>query len=388
MRSYEFRAVRPHEIALAAEQSLTAFGGDPADQAATEQRLAAALERGELWGVDAGGALVGSCQLLRVDHFFGGRAVPCMDVAGVAVPEAHRRRGVATALLEGAIAWGAHQGLGLSLLFPGVTRLYRALGWEHAGTFPRYRVDAPLLVPPAESMRTATAADWPAIEACHARYAATLNGPGRRVARRWEALRSAERRYVLDGGDGVEAYALVYRGADPTEGLRASASVDWAATTPRGMRAVVALLAAGTLGPSATLRAPSADFWSLWSDSWTIPEADGLFWMARGLQLTEAVAARGFPAGLHGAVTLAVNDTLVLESQGPWRLEVSGGRGELQRCNQADVLMEACAVGPLFTGFRTPRQLALAGLLDGSESSLDLLTAMFAGTPPVALDFF
>jgi GNAT superfamily N-acetyltransferase len=388
LTNYVFRAVRGHEVALAAEQFIAAFGSIPTDQAAIERRFRDHLAAGELWGVDAGGALVGHCRLLATDRFFGGRPVRCMDVSGVSVPEQHRRKGVATALLEGAVAWGAHERLGLGMLFPAVVPLYRRLGWEPAGTFPRYRLDTPLLTPSSEAMRTATAADWPAIERCADAYAATLNGPGRRRPRRWEGLRAAERRYVLDGGSGVDAYVLVYRGADPTESLRASPSVDWAATTPRGVRAVVSLLASGALGPTAMLHAPTNDFWTPWLDSWIVPESSGLFWMARGLKLPEAIAARGFPTGLEAAVTLAVDDPIVLEAQGPWRLEVSGGRGVLEPAGSADIVMDVRAFGPLFTGFRSPQQLALAGLLDGPEAALDALAAMFSGPPPVVLDFF
>ena len=388
MTNLTFRAVKRHEIAFAAEQSIAAFGGNPSDQAAVEARLGDALANGELWGVEADGALLGHCRLLRVDHFFGGRPVTCLDIAGVAVSQKHRRRGVARSMMESAAAWGAHQGLGMSLLFPGVPQLYRPLGWEYAGTFARYRLDAPLQAPPSEPMRTATADDWPAIEQCHEAYIATLNGAGRRRPARWAALRGAERCYVLDGGRGVDAYVLVYRGADPTEGLRAAPSVDWAALTPRGVRAVVALLASGTLGPSATLRGPAPTFWAPWAETWALPEAGGLLWMARPLQLARAVEQRGFPNTVTASVTLAIDDPLVLENSTSWRLEVSGGRGQLQRSARSDVVLDVRAVGPLFTGFRTPRDLALAGLLDGPGDELEALEAMFAGTPPVAVDFF
>lgn len=383
-----FRAVRPAEIAPAARQSLEAFGGSSAEQEATEARFRKALEAGQLWGVDADGALVGHCRLLAVDHFFGGRPVRSLDVGGVAVSAKHRRKGVATALMESAAAWGAHQGMALSLLYPGVPALYRRLGWEMAGTFPRYRLDTPMAVPRAEPMRPAHEDDWPAIAACHEQYASTLNGPGRRSGQQWTRLRGGSAQHVLDGGDGIEAYVLVYRHAEPGERPDGPASVDWAATTFRGMRAVVALLASPAIPDSARVHAPPADTWAPWLDSWGVPDTGGLFWMARPLGFAAAVAARGFPAGVAGAVTLAVDDRLLAEVRGPWRLEVAGCRGTLEPARTADVLMDVRAVGPLFTGFRSPRQLALAGLLDGSAEALDLLGAMFAGPAPVALDFF
>lgn len=387
MNGLRFRAVRPAEIPLAASQSLAAFGGSEEAQAATEQRFRAALEAGELWGMDADGVLVAHCRLLQVDHYFGGRPVRCMDVAGVAVAPQKQRRGIATALMEAAAAWGAHRGTSLSLLFPGVPSLYRRLGWEHAGTFPRYVVRN-LITPRAETMRRAEPADWPSIERCYERYAATLNGAGRRRPERWAQLQEGAAPHVLDGGDGIEAYVVVYRGAEPTEPASAPPTVDWAATTPRGVRAVVALLAGGGVGGEVLVRAPDAAGWAPWTDSWHLPEGGGLYWMARPLVLANAVAARGFPASVSASVTFAVDDRLVLESRGPWRLETSGGRGALEPSREAAVLMDACAAGPLFTGFRTAAELARAGLLDGAPADLEVLDAMFGGTSPVALDFF
>lgn len=387
MNGLRFRAVRATEISLAASQSIAAFGSSPDDQGATEERFRAALDAGELWGVDADGILVGHCRLLEVDHYFGGRPVRCLDIAGVAVAGDKRRRGIATSLLESAAAWGAHRGDGLSLLFPGVPALYRRLGWEHAGTFPRYEIGG-LLAPRAEAMRRGTADDWPGIEACYEQYAATINGAGRRRPQRWAALRHAQRCFVLDGGDGIEAYVLTYRGAEPGETSSSPPTVDWAATTPRGMRAVVAHLAGGTLEDGARVRAPEATGWATWTDNWSMPEGGGLYWMARPLVLANAIAARGFSRAVKGSVTFAVDDRLVAEARGPWRLETADGHGELTPSSEAAVLMDARAVGPLFTGFRSADDLARAGLLDGPEDDLEVMGAMFGGSAPVALDFF
>lgn len=386
MNGVRFRPVRKAEVALAAQQFLDAFGVSPTEHDAVEARFRDVLDAGELWGVDAGGSLLGHCRLPTVEHYFGGRPVRSMDVAGVAVDAKHRRQGLATALMEAAAGWGAHQGVPLSLLFPAVPSLYRRLGWEMAGTFPRYILGTPPSVPRAESMRQATDDDWAAIASCYDTYASRLNGPGRRTARRWEQLREGSAQYVLDGGDGIEAYVLLYGSAEPSEAAGGPESVDWAATTGRGMRAVVAQLA--SIDPKSLLHGPAPDSWSTWLDTWAVPEGGGLFWMARPLVLPAAIAARGFPTGVSGAVTFAVDDRLLAEARGPWRLEVAGGRGIVEPSSHADVLMDVRAVGPMFTGLRTPRELALAGLLDGPPDALAQLAAMFAATLPVALDFF
>jgi len=381
VNGYRFRAVRADEVPLAAEHGHEAFGGDPATRHEREAVYRRHLAAGELWGVeDSDGALVGHCRLLTVDHFFGGRAVTCMDVAGVAVPAALHRRGIGTALMEGAAAWGAHRGLALSLLYGYVPQLYRPLGWEQAGALPEYRLDPGLQVPAAEAMRPARPDDWTAIVACHDRFAQTVHGAGRRTGYRWSRLRDAEA-FVLPGGRGLDAVVLIERDDD-------SPTADWAAVTGRGVRAVLALLTELAAKDDGLVVHSPPDAWAPWTQRWDIPAGAGRYWMARPLLLTAGVASRGFPAAVTAEVTLEVADPLVAENRGAWRLSVGGGRGRLTPAPTADVLLDVRAWGPLFTGFLTPSQLARAGLVDGPDGALADLAAAFAGPPPVMLDFF
>lgn len=383
-----FRPVRPDEVGIAVRQFLEAFGVPGGVTPGREEQFNRALHDGHLWGVDGAGRLLGHCRLQAVDHMFGGRPVRCMEVVGVAVPEAHRRAGVATAMLEGATSWGTHQNLGMSLLFPAVPQLYRRLGWELAGTLPRTALPGRVALAGGEPMRPAVGDDLEAIAACHDRYIASLSGPGRRSGDRWQQLLSSKAAHVLDGGDGIEAYVFRSDGAAPGQAADAPDVIDWAATTPRGQRAVLAHLARDPEARAATICGPLPDTWTLATDTWQVPQGSGLHWMARALVARTAVAQRGFPAGVDAAVTFEVDDRVVVDSRGPWRLEVTGGRGALTPARTADIVLDARALGPLFTGFRTAGQLARAALLDGPEGALDTVTTMFAGPPPVLLDFF
>jgi predicted acetyltransferase len=384
-----FRPVRPEEVGIAVTQYTGAFGADAGDTGDREAEFRRHLAAGRLWGVDAGGRLVGHCRLRGVDHFFGGRAVRCLEVAGVAVPDEHRRTGVATAMLEGAAAWGSHQNLGLALLFPAVPGLYRRLGWEFAGVFPAASLPTGAQPPAGEPMRLAVAADLPHLAPCHEQYASTLTGPAVRSEQRWRFLLLAEALYVLDGADGLDAYVLLYRGdADAPEEPATPATVYWGATTPRGMRSVAALLARELADRAPIVRGPLPDPLALSAATWDVPAVTGRQWMARTLLVAVAMAGRGFPAAIEADVTFAVADGLVLESSGPWRLQVSRGSGELTPAPSADVVLDARATGPLYTGFRTASQLALAGLLDGPPHAVEVLDALFGGPPPVLLDFF
>jgi predicted acetyltransferase len=144
----------------------------------------------------------------------------------------------------------------------------------------------------------------------------------------------------------------------------------------------------GTIGKEATYRGPVPDVWSQYVPEQEAEQVGGLWWMARGLDLPAAVAARGYPAGLSAAVTFTVEDPLLDAARGAWRLEVGGGHGKLAPADDAEVRLDVRAVGPLFSGFRSPAELTLAGLMQGPAGAVARLGAIFAGPTPPLLDFF
>lgn len=388
----EVRLLRGDQAAEAARQSAVSFGIAFDDDLI--QRHHGWIAQGELWGVTDEDRVLAHCRITTVDHWFGGQRVPCQHVASVAVPPEHRGRGVASALMGATTMRGA-EGLGLSLLFPATTRLYRKLGWEHAGTYTVYRlaawdVDLPEPRPPA--MRPAGGdADWAAIIACYDRAATQAIAMAARPPEVWEQLRKATYHYVHDGAEpgSLSAYALFDHLRAPGDWRYTIAIQDWAATSAAGLRALLGFIAShGSLGKDATFCGGWPEPWSLLVGEQHVRVDKAMRWMARGLDLQAAVAHRGFPPGLSAHVTIAVEDPLLPKASGPWRLEVNGGRGVLEPTGAAEVRLDARAVGPLFTGFRDPAQLALAGLVSGPPGALALLAAAFAGPPPTMVDFF
>lgn len=382
----KLRPLTTDEAPAAAHTAAVSMGGDADDE--TIERWRSNIAEGVAWGLEDDGQLVGQCKLLPTDHWFGGQPVRCLDVAAVSVPPQHRGRGVARAMMDAVVARGRAEGYGLSILFPATTALYRKLGWELAGTRSRFRVATRMVPPSGPTLRAADRdTDWAAIQDCHRRAVSAMSGPAQRRPEHWAALAEVPHRYVLDT-DGrpttVEAYALVQQhdlADDWQHGLRIA---DWQSTTARGFAAVV-----GLVGRWNTM-ARRAEFVDTFPSRWTLPEQDldvkHLHWMARGLDLHAAVAARGFPDGLALAVTLRIEDAG--DMRGPWRLEVADGRGQLVPAGGADVRMDGRAFGPLFTGFRSAHELAALGLLNGPRESLGMLGAAFAGPPPVLFDFF
>lgn len=389
--SRELVVLGPGDTAAVVARRASAFGSDPDDGEALEgyRRF---LEAGQVVGLAEDGQVVAQCRRRVAAHAFGGRWVDAQHIASVAVAPEHRGHGAASELMRRLVAEGAGQGLGLSLLFPAANLLYRRLGWEHAGLYQRYQLDARRAPALGVRMRRADRdTDWPAIRDCYRRAARRTAGAMCRPEEEWDGHAEARYRYVLDGAapGTVDAYLLVDHRREPGDWQYVLDLRDWAATTPEGLRAVVGFVGVhGTLAKAATFTAPVPCPWAVLLPEQDLQPAGGMAWMARGLDLPAAVAQRGFPAGLAARVTFAVEDPLLPAARGPWRLEVVDGTGTLEPAPGADVRMDARGFGPLFTGHADPWTLRTAGLLTGPDDALAVLAAAFAGPQPCLTDFF
>jgi predicted acetyltransferase len=391
-----FRPLQPEEAAAAAARGAASFGAVdlPED---LEEIWRQRIDRGEVWGLVDDGQVTAHCRLTSVDHWFAGGRVTCQHVAAVAVPPEHRGRGFGRRLMRAALEEGLRRGAGLSLLFPATTPLYRSLGYEHAGHFARYRLDARLTPPAGDPLRPARDEDWPAIQECHRRYTRRVNGPQvDRADEAWSDRRSARFAYVHDGplGD-VEGYVLVDHTPIAGDWRYRLTVVDWAAVSPRALASVVGFVGRhGSTAADAVFRGPVPEPWSLLAAEQDVELRSDFFWMARGLNLGAALATRGYPAQHTGSVVLGVDDPVLPPPVGAtaraYRLTLADGVAEVLPADlgEVQVQLEARAVGPLFTGFRSAGELVDAGLADGDEEAVAWLSAAFASSPPFLLDFF
>lgn len=393
-----YRRLTGADLPDAVERAVAAFG-TPRGEDTLNERLRERVDHGALVGVESDGRVLAHGAVWPADHWIGGQRVPCQHVASVAVAPEDRGRGAGSALMRHVIAEGAREGLGLSLLFPALDGMYRALGWEQAGAFAWWRLECRSARvagrgPRVRRLDLREPADRAAVRACHARFAAGQPCLEAREESAWSRLEDARFAWGHDGHDGLDAYALVDHESITGDWRYRLRIRDWAATSPEGLRALVAFVGGhGTTAADAVLRGPIPHPWSL-----VLPEQDlaltGHFhWMARGLDLPTAIAARGFPAAVRASVALRIDDPELPDARGPWRLSVADGHGSLEPlANDDDVLatarLDATAVGPLLTGHRTAEQLALAGRASGDAGALAALTAAFAGPQPTLADFF
>ena len=374
-----------------------AFGG-PAE---APPRALAVLPETHRWGAydDATGRLVGKVTDHEEDSWWGGRLVPSADISGVAVAPEVRGGGVARTLLTAALTAARERGAAVSALYPTVSAAYRSLGWEITGLLGSAVLDTAALpvlrAPEGVVLRPGTPADRAAVVDLYEQVARGFDGPLSRRGGRWELPARDEQPL----GDGVDLLTLAEQdgvvtgvlGYERGRGYAAEAALDVSdllATTPAAARALVDVLA-GWRTVTRTVDVPL-----LLGDavSGVLPleraTARGTqVFMHRLVDAERAVAARGWPSQVRGAVSFTVVDEVAPWNSGSWRLELDAGEGRLTRTDAADLVLGPRGLALLWTGAGSGRGAATAGLVTGpgDPAALDLLAC---GQAPQLRDYF
>ncbi|MFM9995517.1 MAG: enhanced intracellular survival protein Eis [Phycisphaerales bacterium] len=368
------------------------------------------VERTEEWARSAGvenirvlrdgAAPPGACLLrLPMGQFFGGRSVPMVGIAGVAVGPEDRGRGLAREMMERAVVELAAEGVPLSGLYASTQALYRQVGFEQCGHW--CRVTLPVakigVRERAQSVRELTDADTPAIEACYRAFASRFNGPLDRGAYVWGRIRKhrdeAFRPFgVFDEAGRLEGYLFLAQRRKDDTGRQDLHLTDLAFLTARAGRRLLTLLADySTIVDDATFHAgPAHPVLALMPmQSYEVRRRE--YWMLRVLSVKGALEARGYLASVSGRFTLNIEDEVVPANSGAWTVRAEGGRAAVSRGAAAGAPTLRCGVGGLaaiYTGYFTGREAALAGLVEGADDALDAATAIFSGGTPWMADMF
>ncbi|HVE24107.1 MAG TPA: GNAT family N-acetyltransferase [Sporichthya sp.] len=389
------RRLTAADDASAWQLSRLAFGG-PRER--PESRRPAVAPGITSFGGFDGAALIG--KVLGLDHtyFYGGRAVPGVGIAGVAIAPEYRAGGALRELLSPLLAAARDRGAAISALFPTTAVPYRRLGWERAGVLRWTAVPTAALAgerrPAGITVRPAAEADVAAIRELYRGWAADGAGMLGRTGPCFEDTASEflaghDGWSLAEGPDGIEGYANWDRvGGYDHEGVLQVP--DLVAVTPRALTALLAMLATWrSVAPTLQLRLrPDDPAWMLTglAGARTLTENP---WMLRLIDAAAAVAARGWPNGVAGEVDLELVDDLCPWNAGPHRLVISEDRAELAPGGTGTVRVTPQALAVLYAGATSPAVLRRAGLLEGGDPRTDaLLTAATAGPPPGLLDYF
>jgi predicted acetyltransferase len=342
------------------------------------------------------GRLVGGLAMIPMGQWFGGRSVPLLGLAGVAVDASARGSGVAFSMVGQALREARARGLALSALFPSTQALYRKLGYEVAGTYcrvdlrlgecPRFRSELEL--------EDAQPSDQAQIERLYATVARDRPGYLDRGHYIWGRVReyggTPARGVVVRSAAGLEGYAFMGHGPASNEQQHSLRITDFVSVSAGATRRLLDFLACHrSVAQSARWFGGAADQRLLLLPDKIYKVTVDAYWMSRIIDVGRALELRGYPEALECELELTVEDELLPENTGNYRLSVSGGRGSVVRVARAvGAWLDVRALSALYTGFLPPRELARAGVLQADERSLSALALIFSGAAPAVSDYF
>ncbi len=341
-----------------------------------------------------GGSVQAGLWLLDMGQFWGGRPVPTTGVAAVGVAPESRGGGTGFALMKSVLEELRGRGVALSALYPATQTLYRKAGYDQAGV--RYSLEVPANLIGVRDrtlpVRPLTEADLPAVRDAYTAFARERSGHLDRCEPIWHRIRrpneeEAKAYGVVEGGR-LTGY-LYFTAHKEASGYDLRIS-DLAASTGASARRLLTFLAdhsslarkihwpVGSLAHPLIHLIPEQRYRATLAD----------IWMIRVVDVKAALEARGYPMGARGSLALEVADDVLPGNAGRIVLEVAEGRGRVSPGGDGALRVGARGLATLYSGFLTPWELSLAGLLEGEAGALGAAAAVFGGPAPGMPDMF
>jgi len=339
---------------------------------------------------------VGCVAQFPMGQFFGGRSVPMVGIAVVAVTPEHRGRGAGGAMMAQTIQELAQRRVALSTLYPATLSIYRRAGYETAGH--HYEITLPLcsidVLPSDLTLRPVEESDHDRVEDAYRTEAARSNGPLDRSDFLWMRVRQPPagrgEEYLVERDGRIEGAFTFAKVDAETIGYNLAAS-DIFALTPDAARAVLRFLALHqSMAESITMFRPPNDplLAHLKERGSTARILD--MWMTRVVDVEQALTARGYHPGIEAEIHLDIRDELIPANNDRFILRVADGRGRVERGGTGALTLDIRGLAALYTGYRSPANLAAAGLLNNSadQSALAAAESIFTPTDPWMADRF
>ncbi len=369
------------------------------------------LPAGRIWygAFDSADRLIGTIADVTHSQWWGGRLLTAADVAAVAVVPEARGKGAARAMLAALLEGAYERGAAVSALYPTASAVYRASGWAPAGQL--RTVDLPtaaLTGAGAPSgrldVRAATpgSADLGAVRELYSRLAKTRDGLLSRKGAPYPAAAATTHDAVAEqwppGIDGIslvedEGELVGYASWSRGTGYAADALLDvpdLLATTPDAARELLGVLAGWrTVTPTIRLRPLDFDAASALVPWEAATRLEAKPWMHRPVDVSRAVADRGWPASRRGRVAFHLHDPVASWNDGGWTLDVADGAAQLVRtATQADLRLHIAGFALLYCGVATPAMLVESGLLHGPADEIASLELLRPASAAQLLDYF
>lgn len=344
-----------------------------------------------------GRTVVGGLVTIPGGQWFGGRSVPQVGIGGVGIDPAERATGLGVELMRRTLEELYEHGHAISSLYPATQTVYRRVGYELAGTWTVYSVDASKIDIPRDrslDVERVGADELDQLRTAYTTRARASSGHLDRSDYFWrERILGSNfgdpHAYVVRRDDAVEGYCVFDQSGSDRPIPYDLRMRDLVALTPAAARRLWTFFAdhrsfARDVRWAGAPTDPA--FFGFGDPVWKT--ADSWSWMLRLVDAGKALACRGYPAGLSAELHLDVVDEVLPWNAGRLVLSVADGAADVRKGGRGRMRVDVRGLAALFTGFAGARELAATGLVEGPDTVLRLADAAFAGPAPWLPDFF
>jgi predicted acetyltransferase len=393
------RPITSDEVPAFLEEEARAFGADAVEGAA--ERFLEQVDLSRTSAAFDGDTMIGTAATHTFDVTIPGDVAPMGGLAMVSVRPSHTRRGVLRSMMRAHFDDVMNRDELLSGLWASESSIYGRFGYGSA--IARHDVeidvgrarlrsgdsdDVVRMVPPEEAARL--------LPDIYEQRRLDRSGMLSRSEAWWRLAR------LLDlpeqrGGASSRRYAIALRGGSPVGYVTYRQRADRSSGAPSGSTSVVELIGDGAAQVALWKFLASIDLFPdiSW---WNAPVDDPISWMAadvrgvsmkigdslwvRPMDVIKCLERRRYRT--TGRLVLGVSDGTLPGNAGNYRLVVdTDGVAMCERTPEsAEVSLDVAALGGLYMGGRSAKQLAWAGLVTGSPEAVRLLDELMAWDPP------
>ncbi len=338
--------------------------------------------------------------VVPMGHFWLGRSVPTIGIAGVGVALDQRSKGFAKRLMVETLQEIAQQKVALSTLYPATQTLYRSVGYERAGKTLEVKIPSVWLDPGTERERAIEIkrlgeAENEATTALYAELAREQHGYLDRGPYMWSRVRKAHdvatQGIGFYAGDRLEGY-VYFRAKPNTEGQGPFHDLfltDAVCATPRATRAMFRYLydQRSLVGEVAFRTGPEIPTLSILPEN-RYDQFTVLDWMVRITNVEAALAGRGYPLGIKSTLEIAIGDPLIEANAGRWIVHVEDGKAQVARGGNGAIAIDVRALAPLYTGYLSATSMRRLGWLETNDAETQALEEIFRSPMPGMCEMF
>lgn len=371
-------------------------------------------------------AVAGGLAILPMGQWYKDTRVPLAGIVAVGVAPQYRSRGTAAHLMAETVKELHTSGYPIAALYPATQRLYRKVGFEQAGVRNIIRLPLGLIDSRYKELAIRLIDDEKDVKLVKELYrqkAICNNGNLDRPDYIWRRIRNHKGNkakgylvYDPENNDKPSGYLYYYR-TESSDRPYSLFATDFVALTPQAGLRLLAFLAdhksmAGEVKWSGSVNESTL---ALLREQCYKIEMD-MVWMLRIIDVSAAVKARKYPASLTTCISFEVyGDTVLPEvNNHNFTIKITEGKASVNRGKDANtqgvdnnnpvpIRIHINGMASLYTGFRTPAELMVAGLMTASNNNksaavtgdngqiaaaLATLETIFAGSAPWMPDMF